>query len=183
MNDQDKGGGILSEAQAEEIRNKFLTPAQRLAKERREADAKRKREERAREKDAKEMAEIATVEQLWERNRKLLSEGELSGLRVKDQRTRDLWNWIDLVLEGSDISRDPDWNTMEAGATAVNAHVAKNGTCNPEIAIFAYWKAPELYEELKARTDGTAVFALTGYFTSLPEIRVIQLREMLAKPL
>jgi hypothetical protein len=170
--------GILSDEQAEEIRNKFLTPAQRLAKEKREADAKRKRDERAREKDAKEMAEITTIEQLWGHNRKSLSENELNDLRVKDERVHDLWNWVELVLEGSDICRDPDWTTLEAGTAAVEAHVAEFGLCNPEVLLIGqFWKSQPFYETLKARKDGTGVFALTGFFVALPELRVMRLRQ------
>jgi hypothetical protein len=63
MNDQDSGG-ILTEAQTEEIKNKFLTPAQRLAKEKRDADTKHKREERARERVKKELTEITSIAML-----------------------------------------------------------------------------------------------------------------------
>jgi hypothetical protein len=52
---------MLSEEQAEVIRNKHLTPAQRLAKEKRDADAKRKRLERAREREEKKLAEITSA--------------------------------------------------------------------------------------------------------------------------
>jgi hypothetical protein len=175
-------GGILTDEQAEAIRNKHLTPAQRHAKEKRDAEAKRKRDERAREKDAKEMAEIATIEQLWGRNRKLFSENELNDLRAKDERVHDLWNWIELALEGSDISRDPAWPTLEAGVAAVEAHVAEFGLCNPEILLLGqFWKSQSFYETLKARTDSTGVFALTGFFVALPELRVIQLRQHVGK--
>ena len=50
MKDQDNGG-ILAVAQTEEIRNKFLSPAQRLAKEKQDTEAKLKRDERARERE------------------------------------------------------------------------------------------------------------------------------------
>ncbi len=99
--------------------------------------------------------------------------------RVKDHQTRDLWNWIELVLEGSDISRDPDGPSKAEEISAVNAHVAEFGTCNPEIALIEqFWKLP-LYENLKG---GTETFAKFGLFISLPEIRVMQLREMLQQP-
>lgn len=118
---------------------------------------------------------------MWERNRKLLSEAELNDFRTKDECTRCLWNWIDLVLEGSDISRDPDWTTLEAGAAAVNAHVAEFGICNPEILLLGqFWKSQRFYETLKARKDGTGIFAVTGFSTTLPERRVMQFRELLA---
>ena len=182
--DEQHSGGTLTEAQTEEIRNKFLTPAHRLAKEKRDADAKRKRDERAREREQKELAEIASREELWKRNCEALPRSELSALEIENQRVLDLWNWIELVLEGSDISRDPDWTTLEAGVAAVEAHVAEFGLCNPEILLLGqFWKSQPFYETLKDRKDSTAVFALTGYFTALPEIRVMQLRQMLARPL
>jgi len=178
MNDQDSNG-ILTEAQAEAIRSKFLTPAQRLAKEKREANAKRKREERAREREEKELAAITSKEDLWKRNREALPKDELSELDIKNQRVLDLWNWIELVSEGSDISRDPDWTTLEVGVAAVEAHVAENGLRNPEILVLGqFWKSQSFYEMLKVRKDSTGVFALTGLCVALPELRVMQLRQM-----
>jgi hypothetical protein len=174
--------GILSEEQAEGIRNKHLTPAQRHAKKKRDAEAKRKRDERAREQERKELAEITSIENLWKRNREALLKEELNDLRAKDERVHDLWNWIELVLEGSDISRDPDWTTLEAGVAAVEAHVAEFGLCNPEILLLGqFWKLPPFYETLKARTDSTGVFGLTGFFVALPELRVMQLRQHMGK--
>jgi hypothetical protein len=72
---------------------------------------------------------------LWQRNREALPKGELTALEIKNQRVLHLWNWIELVLEGSDISRDPDWTTLEAGVATVEAHVAENGLCNPEVLL------------------------------------------------
>ena len=179
MKDQDNGG-ILAVAQTEEIRNKFLSPAQRLAKEKRDTEAKLKRDERAREREEKELAEITSRENLWNRNRAAIPKDELSALEIKNQRVLDLWNWIELVLEGSDISRDPDWTTLEAGTAAVEAHVAEFGLCNPEVLLLGqFWRSQPFYETLKVHKDGTGVFALTGFFVALPELRVMQLRQRL----
>ena len=166
--------GILSGDQVAALQ----TPQQIAERDRKDQDAARKREERARERVQREFGFIETMEALWAHNRELLTESE-SNLRVKDHQTRDLWNWIELVLEGSDISRDPDGPSKAEGISAVNAHVAEFGTCNPEIALIEqFWKLP-LYENLKG---GTETFAKFGLFISLPEIRVMQLREMLQQP-
>jgi hypothetical protein len=105
MNDQESNG-ILTEVQTEEIRNKFLTPAQRLAKEKRDAEAKRKREGRAREKVAKEFASIPTKEELWQHNRKLLPESELNALLEKQDRVWDIVHWVNDVLAGTNLPAD-----------------------------------------------------------------------------
>jgi hypothetical protein len=89
---------IPTPEQVAEIQSKGLTPAQQGAQERRRKDAERKRLERQKARAEKEIENIESYEQLWEHNRTMLSESELS-VRAKDQRTRDLWNWLDLVLE------------------------------------------------------------------------------------
>ena len=151
MNDQDSNG-ILTEAQTEEIRNKFLTPAQRLAKEKQDAEAKRKRDERAREKAAKEMGQIATKEDFWRRNHCLLPKAELDALLERQEAVFDLTfamrKYIDGIYERT--TDEEDRVPLEAIIEEVQEEVGKHGTVTMEVVLLGgYWKDAELYERFQ----------------------------------
>jgi hypothetical protein len=172
----------LTENQIAELRTAYEEATDPKIKERYRGRLRRAEEQiKAVERESSaEFNAIETMEDFRTYNRKAISSSELGELYAKNQRVDDLTNWIELVLEGSDISRDPDWPSMQSGVAAVNEHVAQNGLCNVEFVILGqYWKLP-LYDILKLRTDSTGEFARTGLLTALPELRVRQLQEKLA---
>jgi hypothetical protein len=159
----------------------LLTPEQIAEKERLAKDATRKRTERQKAAAEKAIADIETKEDLWQHNRKLLSETELTTLLEKQERVFDQVHWANSVLSGTNLPEDdPDYVSVEEGAADLLAFVRERGTVTMELVLIdQYWKTP-LYTERFQGSDPTSIFARLGLVTAMPGHKVYQFEQLMA---
>ncbi len=159
----------------------LLTPEQIAEKERLARDAARKRTERQKAAAEKAIADIETKEDLWQHNRKLLSETELTTLLEKQERVFDQVYWVNGVLAGTNLPPDdPDHVSVEEGAADLSEFLKAHGTVTMELVLIGqYWKTP-LYTERFQGSDPTSIFARLGLFTAMPGHKVHQFEQFVA---
>jgi hypothetical protein len=138
---------------------------------RRAKDAERKRVERQQVKAEKEVESIETYEQLWEHNRKNLTQQTLDALWEQQEKVFDQLHWVNAMLDGTyDVSpADTEcYVSLEEGAADVAAFVKTHGLANLEIILLGqYWKTP-LYQERFQGSDPDSIFARLGLVVALP---------------
>jgi hypothetical protein len=165
-----------------EVIEGLLTPAQIVEREHKDKDAKRKRDERARTRVEKELDSVTTKEELWEKNRKLIPEAELTTLLEKQEHVFDQVHWVNGVLGGTNLPPDdPDYVSVEEGAEDLLAFVKANGVVTMELILLgAYWQQPIYAEKFQHGTDPTSVFARLGLLTALPSHSVHAFEQFIA---
>jgi hypothetical protein len=165
-----------------EVIDGLQTPAQIADRERKDKDAARKKFERQKAAAEKAVADIETKEDLWQHNRKLLSESELTALLEKQERVFDQVHWVNGVLDGTNLPPDdPDYVSVEEGAEDLLAFVKTHGTVTMEVALIPeYWKTPLYRDKFQHGTDPTSIFARLGLVTALPGHKVHQFEQFIA---
>jgi hypothetical protein len=159
--------GILSTEQVASLQ----TPQEIAERERKDQDAARKREERARERAQREFGSIETMEALWEFNRTSLSEVELNALLERQEEMFDLIFCMRKYVDGTyeQTTDAEDRVPVEAIAEEVEMEVQQHGVVTMEIVLIDdYWKTP-LYEKFQSEpTSPTSIFARLGVVTAIP---------------
>jgi hypothetical protein len=169
--------GILSAEQAAAL----LTPDQVATAEadaRRERDAERKRQQRAREKiqrDRVKAASLAETERKWwESNRAALSAEASAAMQAQDYYIRDLLFSMETVVNVQEL--DPELIDIvvafvkDRGVTHLG-YISKNEL--PDWPSRQYWRDAELMDKLIAENSQTEQYVKYGLLAALPDWRVV----------
>jgi hypothetical protein len=157
------------------------TPQQIKEAEARERERQRGIERRREARVEKALESVETKEALWELNRTLLSETELTALQERQSDVFDLTFAMRKFVDGTyeQTTAEEDRVPLEAIAEEVEIEI-KRGVVTMELVLLGdYWKTP-LYTERFQGTDPDSVFARLGLVVSLPSHSVYNFQQFLS---
>jgi hypothetical protein len=172
---------ILSDEQVSQIRRE--SPTDVLIRERKAADALRKREERKTKKLQKDAQLLRTEAEWWAKNREALTATELFLMEDKDAYCRDLLHsmrivvnikedleLIDIVLDFVKQNPCPHLGYVHIGGLT--------SSIPPDWPSRFYWQDPQLTALLEAEGKATACRVRYGYLSGLPDWQVVEFLQM-----
>ncbi len=156
-------------------------------------EAKRKRDARARKKveqataaSRDELNSAETIQEFWAASVKTADPQKLAAWRERQERVLDTLYFLDANLNGTyDVSPDDTacYVSVEEGHEDLRRDIAEHGICAVTVIglLGKFWQQPELLEKLTKSGDATTIAALYGIMTAVPDIRVHQWDDFVAK--
>jgi hypothetical protein len=153
---------------------------------RRAADAKRKRDERARKKleDAAKatkdtLAQAETLEEFWAASLTTADAQKLAEWRARQEEIFDTLYWMRQVMDGTYNVSPTDTECyvgIEEGDEDIKRQLRDYGEAGitPVLLLVKFWADPELFAQLTKTENPTAIFAKFGILVGLPDLKVHQ---------
>jgi len=153
---------------------------------RRAKDAARKRVERDHARVEKEMAEVEDIQSYWAKSRALADPAQMQPRLVRQEEIFDTMHWMEAVMSGTydvDPSETEYYVGIEEGDEDIKRQLREFGMVHatPILLIGKFWQEPELLAQLASGDTPSAIFAKFGILTALPDLRVHQWGEFMAR--
>jgi hypothetical protein len=182
--------GILSAEQVLALQ----TPQQIATAEARERERLRGIARRAEKKVLDSMSEAEDIQQFWAESLKLADAQKLAEWRERQECVLDTMHWMESWMSGTynvSPSETEYYVGIEEGDEDLRRDIAEHGVCGatPVLLVGKFWQDSALLAQLtnsERRVAGgsgmpSAIFAKFGILTALPDLRVHQWEQFMAR--